>query len=125
VLPGIPLAASAAITILLWSLAATSSHAQYRARAGSSVGIRSPSEVPPAGRTRSPRATIIPNRSGGFDMYSPQGNSRYLGKAQGNKVFHPNGTGSIVVPDSNGGSTVYGPQGSQRIFPEKDPYTDE
>ena len=58
-------------------------------------------------------------------MYSPQGNSRYLGKSQGNKVFHPDGTSSIVVPDSTGGSTVYGPQGTQRIFPEKDSYTDE
>jgi len=114
----IAVAAIIVTATLVGSVRITAAHAQYRGRAGASTGLRSRSGRAPAGRTPSPRATVIPNRSGGFDMYSPYGNSRYLGKSQGNKVFHPDGTSSVVIPDATGGSTVYGPQGTQRIFPE-------
>lgn len=119
------LVAATIINVLLVAFASIESHAQYRGRVGSSAALRGRSGLPPVGRRPSPRATIIPNRSGGFDMYSPRGNSRYLGKAQGNKVFHPDGTSSTVIPDNTGGLTVYGPQGTHRVFPEKDSYTDE
>lgn len=105
------------VTIVI-PLQASSSRAQFRSPVGRSTGTHTRSGRPRAGRTPSPRATVIPNRSGGFDMYSPRGNSRYLGEAQGNKVFHPDGTSSVVIPDDTGGSTVYGPQGTHRVFPD-------
>ena len=114
------LVASVTINMVLLVFGSTESHAQYRGRVGSSSAIRGRSSLSAVGRHPSPRATIIPNRSGGFDMYSPQGNSRYLGKAQGNKVFHPDGTSSVVILDKSGGSTVYGPQGTHRVFPEEE-----
>lgn len=113
-----------AIPLVLMAFASIEANAQYRGRSGSGA-FRGQSSSFPVGRRPSPRATIIPNRSGGFDMYRPRGNSRYLGKAQGNKVFHPDGTSSIVIPSDTGGSRVYGPQGSQRVLPDRDPYTDE
>lgn len=109
--------AAVAVGLLSVSVAAAAAYGQSRGRAGAS-GLRGRSSLPATGRTSSPRATVIPNRSGGFDMYSPRGHSRYLGESQGNKVFHPDGSSSIVVPDGRGGATVYGPQGTQRIFPE-------
>lgn len=78
--------------------------------------------APVFGRSPVNGATVIPNRGGGFTMHSPQGTSRYLGKSQGNKVFHPDGTNSIVIPDIDGGATVYGPQGNHRVFPDPREY---
>jgi len=119
------LVAAITINVVLLAFVNTESHAQYRGRVGSSGAIRGRNSLPAVGRRPSPRATIIPNRSGGFDMYSPQGHSRYLGKSQGNKVFHPDGTSATVISDNSGGSTLYGPQGTHRILPEEDPDTDE
>lgn len=117
--------AIAAMVALAGCLGIEVTHAQYRGRAGASSGFRGRSTLPRTGRTPSPRANVIPNRSGGFDMVGPRGNSRYLGKPQGNKVFHPDGTSSVVIPDAGGEATVYGPQGTHRIFREDFPYTDE
>lgn len=117
--------AVATILSTLLAFVGTESHAQYRRGVGLSNDLRGRSGLPPIGRRPRAGATIIPNRSGGFDMVSPRGNSRYLGKAQGNKVFHPDGSSSIVIPENTGGATVYGPQGTHRVFPDKDLYTDE
>lgn len=72
------------------------------------------------------QSTVIPDGTGGFTMYNRDGSaSRYLGKSQGNRVYHRGGSSSLVIDDGKGGYTIYGPQGTQRVFPNPAPSVDE
>lgn len=70
-------------------------------------------------------ATVIGDGTGGFTMYSKQGTSRYLGKSQGNRVYHPDGSSSLVIDDPAGGKIIYGPQGTHRVSPAPNPRLNE
>ncbi|MFQ5937816.1 MAG: hypothetical protein ACE5LB_15535, partial [Acidiferrobacterales bacterium] len=78
----------------------------------------------PSARTGSlgSQATVIGDGMGGFTMYNRDGStSRYLGKSQGNRVYHRDGSSSLAIDDGMGGFTVYGPQGTHRVFPDHAP----
>ena len=64
------------------------------------------------------QSTVIRDGMGGFTMYNRDGSaSRYLGKSQGNRVYHRDGSSSLVIDDGKGGCTIYGPRGTRRVFP--------
>ncbi len=72
------------------------------------------------------QSTVIGDGMGGFTMYNRDGTaSRYLGKSQGNRVYHRDGSSSLVIDDGKGGYTIYGPQGTHRVFPNPAPTADE
>lgn len=72
------------------------------------------------------QSTVIGDGMGGFTMYNRDGSaSRYLGKSQGNRVYHRDGSSSLVIDDGKGGYTIYGPQGTHRVFPNPAPTADE
>ncbi|MFQ5995470.1 MAG: hypothetical protein ACE5K1_10270 [Acidiferrobacterales bacterium] len=72
------------------------------------------------------QSTVIRDGMGGFTMYNRDGSaSRYLGKSQGNRVYHRDGSSSLVINDGKGGYTIYGPQGTHRVFPNPAPTADE
>lgn len=78
----------------------------------------------PGARTGSlgSQATVIGDGMGGFTMYSRDGTtSRYLGKSQGNRVYHPDGSSSLVIDDGMGGFTIHGPEGTHRVSPNLAP----
>ena len=62
-------------------------------------------------------ASVIGDGMGGFKMYSPSGTSRYIGSNPSpGKVYHPDGTSSVVIPDGGGNLIIYGPQGAHKVF---------
>jgi len=62
-------------------------------------------------------ASVIGDGMGGFKMYSPSGTSRYIGNSSApGKVYHPDGSSSVVIPDGRGNLDIYGPQGTHKIF---------
>ena len=62
-------------------------------------------------------ASIIGDGMGGFKMYSPSGTSRYLGNTPSSgKVYHPDGSSSVVIPDGRGNLNIYGPQGTHKSY---------
>jgi len=72
------------------------------------------------------QSTVIRDGMGGFTMYNRDGSaSRYLGKSQGNRVYHRGGSSSLVIDDGKGGYTIYGPQGTHRVFPNPARTADE
>ncbi len=72
------------------------------------------------------KSTVIGDGMGGFTLYNRDGTaSRYLGKSQGNRVYHRDGSSSLVIDDGKGGYTIYGPQGTHRVFPSPAPTADE
>ena len=72
------------------------------------------------------QSTVIRDGMGGFTMYNRDGSaSRYLGKSQGNRVYHRGGLSSLVIDDGKGGYTIYGPQGTHRVFPNPARTADE
>jgi hypothetical protein len=63
---------------------------------------------------------------GGFTMYNRDGSaSRYLGKSQGNRVYHRGGSSSLVIDDGKGGYSIYGPQGTHHVSPNPAPTANE
>lgn len=63
------------------------------------------------------RGTAIGDGMGGFTLYGQQGTSRYISSpASPGKVYHPNGTSSLVMPDGAGNLDITGPQGGQKVF---------
>jgi hypothetical protein len=62
-------------------------------------------------------ASVIGDGMGGFKMYSPSGTSRYIGNSSApGKVYHPDGSSSVVIPDGQGNLDIYGPQGTHKFF---------
>ena len=108
----------ALVTTLLMSLHSVTAAGRFGAggggRVGGAGGISSPSV--PGGRFGQ-GASVIGDGMGGFKMYSPSGTSRYIGSTPSTgKVYHPDGTSSVVIPDGKGNSNIYGPQGTHKAY---------
>ncbi len=72
------------------------------------------------------QSTVIRDGMGGFTMYNRDGSaSRYLGKSQGNRVYHRDGSSSLVIDDGKSGYTIYGPQSTHRVSRDPARTTDE
>ena len=122
------------LTVATWMAFASLSHAQSvgvggglagtiggGARASSSLGGTTARH----GNLGS-QSTVIRDGTGGFTMYHRDGSaSRYLGKSQGNRVYHRDASSSLVIDDGKSGYTIYGLQGTHRVFPNPARSVDE
>ena len=76
----------------------------------------------PPGAARLPRggsrgAGVISDGLGGFTTYRQGSISRYIGSpASPGKIYHPDGSGSLVIEDESGNLSVYGPDGVHKVY---------
>ena len=93
-----------------------------RTRVGPRIGrsYRPPSAVSrgavPQARLQR-RGSTISDGMGGFTVYRGGERSRYIeSPASPGKVYHPDGSGSLVIEDENGNLSVYGPDGVHKVY---------